>query len=94
MGKTLATSVPGFWGVRHRCRTGRSNSSCGVAVGVWNWNHAARRFNSFYGAAKAAEKAGMPEAAAEAYANLVDLVSPDSERPEVAEARAYVASGA
>ena len=57
-------------------------------------NHAARRFNSFYGAARAARQAAMPEAAAEAYTNLVDLVSPESDRPEVEEARAYLAADA
>jgi tetratricopeptide (TPR) repeat protein len=53
--------------------------------------HAARRFNSFYGAARAARQAAMPEAAREAYASLLDLVSPSSVRPEVEEARRYVA---
>lgn len=54
-------------------------------------NHAAGRFNSYYGAARAAVAADMPEAAHEAYASLLDLVSPDSERPEVEEARRYLA---
>lgn len=56
-------------------------------------NHAARRFNSFYGAARAARQAAMPEAAAEAYRNLVELASADSGRREVAEAKEYLADG-
>jgi hypothetical protein len=53
-------------------------------------NHAARRFNSFYGAARAARQAAMPDAAAEAYRSLLELVSPDSERREIEEARGYL----
>jgi tetratricopeptide (TPR) repeat protein len=55
--------------------------------------HAARRFNSLYGMARSARQAGMPEAAARAYTELLGLVSADSKRPEVAEAESYLASG-
>ena len=54
--------------------------------------HAARRFNSLYGMARSARQAAMPEAAARAYTELLDLVAADSKRREVAEAKSYLAS--
>ena len=51
--------------------------------------HASRRLNSLYGAARAAQAAGNAEAAAAYYGALLDLVDPASDRPELEEARAY-----
>lgn len=61
---------------------------------VTSIGQADRRFNSYLGMARAARAAGMGEEAANVYRLLLDLVVEDSERPEVAEARSYVASGA
>lgn len=50
------------------------------------------RFRSYYGAARAAEAAGDRRKAADYYAKLMELVKKsDSQRPELARARAYVA---
>jgi tetratricopeptide (TPR) repeat protein len=50
------------------------------------------RFRGFYGAALAAEGAGDRKKAADYYAKLMDLAKKaDSQRPELARARAYVA---
>jgi tetratricopeptide (TPR) repeat protein len=50
-----------------------------------------RRFNSVYGAAKAAEGAGDREAARRHYGDLQAMVAPGSTRAEVAHARAFLA---
>jgi tetratricopeptide (TPR) repeat protein len=50
-----------------------------------------RRFNSVYGAARAAEGAGNREGARRFYADLTAMVVPDATRPEVAHARAFLA---
>ena len=50
-----------------------------------------RRFNSVSGAARAAEAAGDREGARRYYADLLAIVAPDATRPEVAQARAYLA---
>ena len=55
--------------------------------------HAIRRFNSFYGAARAAREAGRSDVAREYYGRLVELAVTDSPRPELAEAREYLAAG-
>lgn len=50
------------------------------------------RFRGYYGAARAAEGAGDRAKAADHYAKLVALANdPDSQRPELARARAYLA---
>jgi tetratricopeptide (TPR) repeat protein len=50
------------------------------------------RFRSFYGAAKAAERAGQPQKTKTFYEQLVVLCSQaDAERPELTEARAFLA---
>jgi tetratricopeptide (TPR) repeat protein len=50
------------------------------------------RFRGYYGAARAAEAAGDRRKAADYYAKLMDLAKKaDSQRPELARARAYVA---
>jgi len=54
--------------------------------------HAARRLNSHYGLARAARQAGQPDVAKIQYRLLLELTVPDSPRPEVAEARAYLAA--
>jgi tetratricopeptide (TPR) repeat protein len=52
---------------------------------------APNRFRSFYGAAKAAERLGNREVARAWYGKLVALCAPaDTERPELAEARAFL----
>ena len=48
------------------------------------------RFNSLYGAARAAEAAGKRERAAQMYGALLAQCVPDSPRPELAQARRYV----
>ncbi|MEE8487821.1 MAG: hypothetical protein V3S56_06605, partial [Gemmatimonadota bacterium] len=55
--------------------------------------HAANRFNSFYGAARAAREAGQSDVARDYYGRLVSLTVSDTPRPEVAEAREYLAAG-
>jgi tetratricopeptide (TPR) repeat protein len=55
--------------------------------------HAIRRFNSFYGAARAAREAGRSDVARDYYGRLVELAAADSPRTEIAEAREYLASG-
>jgi tetratricopeptide (TPR) repeat protein len=53
---------------------------------------APNRYRGFYGAAKAAERSGDREKARSYYAKLVSLCSlADAERPELAEARKYLA---
>lgn len=54
--------------------------------------HARHRFNSIYGAARAARAAGDGEAAQGHYQKLLELASPDSARPEVQEARELVST--
>jgi tetratricopeptide (TPR) repeat protein len=54
---------------------------------------APNRFNSLYGAARAAELAKKPERARELYAKLVGQCVPDSSRPELAQARRALAAG-
>ena len=64
------------------------------AVGEYeiSLTHAANRFNSFYGAARAAREAGRSDVAREYYGRLVELAVTDSPRPEITEAREYLAS--
>jgi tetratricopeptide (TPR) repeat protein len=50
-----------------------------------------RRFNGLYGAARAATLVGRPEEAAGLYTKLVEMAGPTSQRPELAEARAFLA---
>ncbi len=52
---------------------------------------APNRFNSLAGAAGAAEKAGRRDRAAELYARLVQMTVAGAQRPELAEARRFVA---
>ncbi len=54
--------------------------------------HARHRFNSIYGAARAARAAGDEEAARGHYQKLLELASPDSARPEVQEARVQISA--
>jgi uncharacterized protein HemY len=49
--------------------------------------HASRRFNSIYGAARAAQAAGKSEVADTYYRHLLELSDPESPRAELAEAR-------
>ncbi|MEE8595300.1 MAG: tetratricopeptide repeat protein, partial [Gemmatimonadota bacterium] len=49
--------------------------------------HASQRFNSIYGAARAARAAGKAEVAEAYYQQLLELADPASPRPELAEAR-------
>jgi tetratricopeptide (TPR) repeat protein len=49
--------------------------------------HASRRFNSIYGAARAAQAAGKSEVAETYYRQLLELADPASPRPELTEAR-------
>jgi tetratricopeptide (TPR) repeat protein len=49
--------------------------------------HASWRFNSIYGAARAAQASGDMETAAAYYSDLLELVDPGSDRPELEEAR-------
>ncbi len=49
------------------------------------------RLNSLYGAGSAAERAGERELARQRYAELAAMVAADSDRPEVAHARAFLA---
>ncbi len=49
--------------------------------------HASRRFNSLYGAARAARAAGATEVAEAYYRELLELADPESPRVELAEAR-------
>jgi tetratricopeptide (TPR) repeat protein len=53
---------------------------------------APNRFNSLAGAARAAERAGKPERAAELYGRLIDMTVKDAQRPELQEARKVVAA--
>lgn len=53
-----------------------------------------RRFNSLYGAAKAAESAGDPKAAARYYAALLKVAAEDSKRFEVNQARSFLTARA
>ncbi len=63
------------------------------AVGEYeiSLTHATRRFNSFYGAAFAARAAGRADLARDYYERLLELAAPDSPRPEITEAREYLA---
>ena len=56
-------------------------------------SHAARRFNSIYGMARSAQAWGRGDLAAHSYRLLLELAVADSPRPEVAEAREYMAMG-
>ena len=51
------------------------------------------RFRGYLGAARAAAQSGDRQKARQYYAGLVKLAGPGSSRPEVAEARAFVATG-
>jgi tetratricopeptide (TPR) repeat protein len=53
---------------------------------------APNRFNSLAGAARAAQRAGKPQRAAELYARLIEMTAPASQRPELREARVFVAT--
>jgi tetratricopeptide (TPR) repeat protein len=53
--------------------------------------HARERFNSIYGAARAAQEAGDMEAAREYYQQLMDLTVPDSPRVELEQATQVLA---
>jgi tetratricopeptide (TPR) repeat protein len=48
------------------------------------------RFNSLFGAARSAELAGKPETARRYYGELVKMANPNSERPQLLAARAYM----
>ncbi len=48
------------------------------------------RLNSLVGAARAAERAGRPDRAAETYRRLLAMVEPGARRPELRETRAFV----
>jgi hypothetical protein len=50
-----------------------------------------RRLNSLYGAARAAEGAGDRESAHRYYAEITAMAAPDATRPEIAQARAFLA---
>lgn len=50
-----------------------------------------RRFNALYGAGRAAELAGFGDKAQGYYAQLLEVASPDSTRPELARAKAFLA---
>ena len=52
------------------------------------------RFNTVLGAARAADRLGDGETARRYYAQLLEIVVPESERPGVAEARSYLAGHA
>ena len=49
------------------------------------------RFDGLWGAAQTAEAAGDSQAAKEYYSKLVDACGPGADRPELQEARGYVA---
>jgi hypothetical protein len=49
------------------------------------------RLNSLYGAGLAAERSGDRDGARKRYADLAAMVSPDTDRPEIAHARQYLA---
>jgi len=51
-----------------------------------------KRFNSLAGAARAADAAGQPGRAADLYAELLGMAVPNAQRPELGDARRYVAS--
>ena len=55
---------------------------------------APNRFNSLYGAARAAERSQQPDRARELYAALLEQCVADSPRPELAEARKFAAPSA
>ena len=55
-----------------------------------SFEHAGQRFNSNYGAAKAARAAGQPEVARHYYRQLLQLTAKDSARAELDEARAFL----
>ena len=48
------------------------------------------RFNSLAGGARAAERAGRPERAAELYRALIEIAAEGAQRPELREARKFV----
>ena len=50
------------------------------------------RFRSILGVARAAKQTGDTAKSREAYGKLVALASTDSERPELAEAKAFLAN--
>ena len=54
--------------------------------------HARQRFNSYYGAARAARAAGELDVARDHYRKLLELTAPDSPRPELKEARLFLES--
>jgi tetratricopeptide (TPR) repeat protein len=51
---------------------------------------APRRFNSLYGAARAAERAGKADRAAKLYRELVEMTAEGARRPELRDARRFV----
>jgi hypothetical protein len=53
---------------------------------------APNRFNSLAGAARAAERAGQAKRAAELYGRLIEMTVVGAPRPEVSEARKFVAA--
>lgn len=53
---------------------------------------APNRFNSLAGAARAAERAGKTERAAELYSRLIEMTADAARRPELEEARRFVAA--
>ena len=54
---------------------------------------APNRFNSLYGAARSAELSGKTEKAEGYYRELIEMIVNESTRPEVEQARAFLASG-
>ena len=65
---------------------GRSEE--GLAEYEASMREARRRFNTYLGAARAANDAGKPALARDYYGKLLDLASEESTRPELVEARA------
>ena len=52
---------------------------------------ARNRFNSLYGAGRAAELAGKEDKARQYYATLIKVTAPQSDRPEIQQAKTYLA---
>jgi len=52
-----------------------------------------RRLNSLFGAGQSAERTDEPELARRYYTDLTAMTTADAARPEVAHARAFLASG-
>jgi len=53
-------------------------------------SYAPRRFNTYLGAARAADASGNPQVASDYYAKLLQLAAADSQRAELAEARDFL----